>query len=365
MTPALFQKYLKKNPAPPAGFTGIGCAAVVPLYNELSNLPQLLPNWAEAVAAAPEPVVFITVVNFPAESDGTESRRTLEFLQEKRREYPFIYPIYLPGLTGGVGEARKTGMDAFCHTCSCAEAKEAVICSLDGDTLIEKEYFAEVIPFLRQHGGAATVELSHQMADDPALTEAIKLYENHQREYVELLRQAGSSYAFFAVGSAFAVRGDAYIRCGGMRRRKAGEDFYFLQAVEKCDQVRRISEVLVHPSPRVSKRVPFGTGPAMESLLNGGRLAPWQPEAFAALGELLTLAGNDELLRTPAKFTAAMPEKSRSFFLDEKFDDSWAKVLQNLPDTPEARQKSFKNWFDGLKQLRFIHFFSKYYSRWS
>lgn len=366
MTPALFQKYLRKNPAPPAGFSGIRCAAVVPLYNELANLPQLLVNWAEAVAAAPEPVAFITVVNFPAGSDDGESRKSWEFLLEKRQEFPFVYPIYAPGLANGVGEARKIGMDSFLHSCSDhAAAREAVICSLDGDTLIEKEYFVQVIPAIRQRGGAATVGLSHRQPEDPPLAEAIKRYENHQREYVKLLRQAGSSYAFFAVGSAFAVRGDACVRCGGMRKRKAGEDFYFLQAVEKCDHVFSIEKVLVHPSPRISKRVPFGTGPAMESLLNGGKLAPWQPEAFAALREILTRASDDELLRTPEKFTAALPEKIREFFTAENFDDAWKKVLQNLPDDPVLRQKSFKNWFDGLKQLRFIHFFSKYYSRWS
>lgn len=365
MNPALFHKYRRKNPAPQTDLQNSLCTAVIPLYNELENLPHLLPNWAAAVAAAPEKVALIPVVNFPNGSDERESRATMEFLLEAGKKYSFLHPVYAPALTGGVGEARKIGMDSVIHNCTPENISRCIIASLDGDTLIEENYFAEVIPFLRLHGGAATVGLSHRVPADPELAEAIKLYEAHQREYVSLLREAGSEYAFFAVGSAFAVRGDAYIRCGGMRRRKAGEDFYFLQAVEKCDHVREIAAVLVHPSPRVSQRVPFGTGPAMANLLNGGKLAPWQPEAFAALRELLQLSRRDELLRSPGNFTAALPEKCREFFASEKFDEAWQKILQNLPDSPGFRQKSFKNWFDGLKQLRFIHFFSKYYSRWS
>jgi hypothetical protein len=37
------------------------------------------------------------------------------------------------------------------------------------------------------------------------------------------------SYAYHTVGSAMAVKAYQYVKVGGMNRRQAGEDFYFIQ----------------------------------------------------------------------------------------------------------------------------------------
>jgi len=55
-----------------------------------------------------------------------------------------------------------------------------------------------------------------------------------------LLQQAGSPYAYHTIGSAFACRAEAYIAAGGMNRRHAAEDFYFLQQLAKCMQDENI-----------------------------------------------------------------------------------------------------------------------------
>jgi hypothetical protein len=46
-----------------------------------------------------------------------------------------------------------------------------------------------------------------------------------------------------------------------MSRRQAGEDFYFIQKVAMQGRYGECRTTRVHPSPRPSDRVPFGTGP--------------------------------------------------------------------------------------------------------
>ena len=40
--------------------------------------------------------------------------------------------------------------------------------------------------------------------------------------------------SIYTIGSAFAVRAEAYMKQGGMNRRQAGEDFYFLYKLTKA-----------------------------------------------------------------------------------------------------------------------------------
>ena len=197
-----------------------------------------------------------------------------------------MFPVYLPELNGGVGAARKCGMDAFIAALPAEAMEKSVIFSLDADTHIEADYFKKLLPEARK-GGALSIGFSHRSTADELLQTAILRYEKYLDRYVDKLADAGSPYAFHTIGSAIAVRCDSYIRAGGMKIREAGEDFDFLQAVAKSSGVRRFPEVLVHPSPRVSRRVPFGTGPAVASLLAGRELPEIPDEAFEELGRLL------------------------------------------------------------------------------
>ena len=234
--------------------------------------------------------------------------------------------------------------------------EKSVIFSLDADTVIEKEYFAEVLPETLK-GGAVSIGFSHQKAADEAHQQAIDRYEAYLKRYVDKLKEANSPYAFFTVGSAFAVRCDAYLKAGGMKVREAGEDFYFLQAVAKTSGVRSMDRVLVHPSPRISLRVPFGTGQAVAKFLRGGELNEIPDGAFALLKKVLENVREENLV-SPEKFLAELPIAAAGFFLAEKFPEAWKKVLNNLPARQEAAVRAFHEWFDGLKTLRFLHFFS-------
>ena len=355
-----FDKYLRKNPAPPLDEPE-KCrhAVVIPVYNELAHFGATEYSIRQALTQIKEKVAVIAVINYPSGSDSSESEKLLKLI--RAGVFPGVIPIYLPELAGGVGAARKAGMDAFIRTLLPEELDKSVIFSLDADTLIEKDYFVKVLPEALR-GGAVTIGFSHQKAPDAEHQLAIDRYEAYLTGYVEKLRMAGSPYAFFTVGSAFAVRCDTYVKAGGMKVRTAGEDFYFLQAASKVAGVREIPEKLVHPSPRISTRVPFGTGPAMASLLRGERLNEIPDGAFAVLKKVLESADENNLV-SPENFLTKIPVSAAEFFLKEGFAGVWKKVLDNLPVRSGARRAAFDQWFDGLKTLRFLHFFSGFYKK--
>jgi hypothetical protein len=89
------------------------------------------------------------------------------------------------------------------------------------------------------------------------------------RYYRNALLYTGFSNSIYSVGSCFAVKARAYIAQGGMNRRKAGEDFYFLQKISMLGEIGEINSTTVYPSSRLSDRVPFGTGPAIKKYCEG------------------------------------------------------------------------------------------------
>ena len=277
-------------------------------------------------------------------------------LLEARRS-PRLFPLYAPGISGGVGEARKLGMDAFVAAQTAESIDDTLIWSLDADTRVEKDYFSRVEAEFAAHpqAGFCTVGFRHEPGATPELERAIREYEAYLRDYVENLRRAGSPYAFRSVGSAFAVRGAAYVRAGGMKVRNAGEDFYFLQECAKCGEFFELDDVLVHPSARRSGRNAFGTGPALEKISSGEGLNKIAPAAFDALKILLDAVKTPELLTDPERFAAAVPEDVKSFLAACRFAENWRRILANTPDAPAAHGRAFHRWFDGLKTLRLLH----------
>lgn len=355
MDPRVFAKYLRRHPVPAPCGAGYSRAAVIPAYDEPDELPRTLDSLARALARAPRPVAVIVVVNHPPGADAAPSLATLELL-EKRSDIPGLAWIYAPSLVGGVGAARKLGMDSFIAALDADSVNDALFFSLDADTRVDENYFAILEKAFHDHpeAGFVTAGFRHEAGSTPELEHAIREYEKYLRDYVSGLRRARSPYAFMSIGSAFAVRGSCYIGAGGMKSRRAGEDFYFLQQCAKCGSFFAEESVLVFPSARRSGRNPFGTGPALEKLLSGAGLRRIPPSAFCLLGELLA-AAEGAALESPERLLAASPREAREFLEAESFGSAWQRILANTPRRPEARKRAFDCWFDGLRTLRFLH----------
>ena len=145
-----------------------------------------------------------------------------------------------------------------------------------------------------------------------------------------------------------------YIKAGGMKVKKAGEDFYFLQELAKQGSLLQTAETLVHPSPRISERVPFGTGRSVRFLLEGNTLADIPDQAFEILAQVLKSASDPAGFLDPDHPTA-LPDDPVCFFEKEKFPAVWHSILRNTPADHTSRLAAFHRWFDGLKTLRFLH----------
>ena len=355
MESRVFEKYLRRSGVTARVGADFSYAAVIPAFDELDELPATLDALDAARKNVQFPVAAVVVVNHPVETDDAASRATLELLAARHDHT--LFPLYAPDLSGGVGAARKLGMDAFVAAHDAESIDKCVIFSLDADTQVDAKYFAAIAAGFEKHprAGFCTVGFRHRAGETSEQERAIREYEAYLRDYVGNLKSAGSPYAFQSVGSAFAVRGSMYVRSGGMKVRRAGEDVYFLQECAKCGEFFEIPEVLTYPSPRLSGRNPFGTGPALKKLLSGGSLNRIAPSAFAALRQLLSALETPEFAAAPEGLMRLIPPECAAFLEAERFPTAWAKILANTPRDIKAQRRAFHRWFDGLRTLRFLH----------
>jgi hypothetical protein len=178
--------------------------------------------------------------------------------------------VGVPKKVAGVGNARKIGMDEAIRRFDTIEKPDGIILSLDADTLVENNYFTLIeLAFVSNKANAAFFQFQHDF-DTGIYSEqtirACKLYEIYLRYFRLSLAYTGFPYSIHTIGSCFGVRALNYTKAGGMSKRQGGEDFYFLHKLAPQTPVFAIKDIIVKPSPRVSDRVPFGTGPAVASI---------------------------------------------------------------------------------------------------
>jgi len=144
-----------------------------------------------------------------------------------------------------------------------------------------------------------------------------------------------------------------------MNKRKAAEDFYFMEKLSKIVEIKEIAETTIYPSPRGSWRVPFGTGQRVNRFLSRvmDEYRLYDPESFVILKEWLRLfddagleTSTDEILDAANKISPALYD----FLQSSGFEKSWKGIKENSKKIEQLnRQKKF--WFDGFKTLKLIH----------
>ena len=262
----------------------------------------------------------------------------------------------IPQKQAGVGYARKVAMDEATHRFAQINNPDGIIVSCDADTLVAPNYLVAIEEFYQKNANidAATIAFAHQSTEN----EAILQYELYMRYYVEQLKRIGFPYAFHTVGSCFSVRAKAYCRQGGMNKRQAGEDFYFLQKVFQTETVGEINTTLVMPSPRASDRVPFGTGTAVATLQqNGQNLLTYPTESFAVLQDFFSKI---PIFQTcdEQELVAAYNSLHTCFQKFLQFDNFKQKVIEIQHNTASEEQfrKRFFQWFNGFLVFKFLNF---------
>ncbi len=283
---------------------------------------------------------------------------------KKELDQPFLHfylidATDLPHKHAGVGLARKRGMDEAVHRFAQLNRPDGVITCFDADSLCSANYLATIeAHFLNQPKvQGASIYFEHPLEGlEKDHQKAIYEYELFLRYYVEGLRFAQHPFAFHTIGSSMAVRASAYMKQGGMNKRKAGEDFYFLQKIIPSRQFIDIVDCAVIPSPRESHRVPFGTGKAITDALHNHRLIEgYDPDLFSVLKDFHSCVSSLFVGTDWSALEDRWPTSLVQFLNEEGWKDEMERI-RSLSKNRTQFDKQFFAWWDGFKVLKAIHY---------
>ena len=202
----------------------------------------------------------------------------------------------------------------------------------------------------------------HLESNNKKQEKAIRQYETFLYTTAEKMQAAGSPYSYVAMGSTMVSTVEAYCAVGGMPRKKATEDFYFLQELTKYCGVHTIPDILVHPSPRQISRVYLGTGFRMQQIQKGFDIKSlyYSDEAFLQLSNWINLGSNAweiDLYLLNKRISAINPCLA-DFLQQMGIEDIWTNIQSNAPSKSHFT-KQFHRWFDGLKTIRLLKYFTE------
>jgi len=274
----------------------VGMIVVIPCYDDelIFNTLQSLEGTRRGKSNVEVIVIVNSSANAPASAIENNRKIFAELKNKSKSNYYKNFTLLstsvanVPKKTAGVGHARKTGMDEAVRRFAAIDKPQGIIISLDADTLVNEDYFVSIENNFNQYPktGAFTFQFQHDFNSklhSKEEIEACKCYEIYLRYFRLALKLTSFPYSFHTIGSCFAVTASAYTRVGGMPCRQGGEDFYFLHKLAPMTSVGEIKEVLVYPSPRVSDRVPFGTGPSVKRIIEDGAYRVYNFDLFLVL----------------------------------------------------------------------------------
>lgn len=392
----------------------LGMIIVIPCFNEPNLLASLNSLWrCERPERAVEIIVVVNSSETAPPEILQQNERTLAEAQRWAREdcdryfrIHFLHTPILPRKHAGVGLARKIGMDEALHRADALNRLDMPIVCFDADSTCDENYLTEIENYFATHPKSPgcsiyfehpTEEIHHRDTENTekrenekpslrdrcapvvnssfpssisapsansalsssaslsaiagSISHAITLYELHLRYYVEALRFAGFPHAFHTIGSSMAVRADGYMKQGGMNKRQAGEDFYFLHKIIPLGHFGEVNSTRIIPSPRPSDRVPFGTGRSVRDYLATGKFETYPLQAFHDLKQFFSEVPN---LREGSDALAKLPKPLVEFLRAQDMDRALTEIRAHTAN-PAAFVKRFFRWFDGFLAMKYIH----------
>ncbi|GAB3003847.1 hypothetical protein GCM10027284_21990 [Cyclobacterium sediminis] len=336
---------------------------VIPSYKE-PDISCTLASLCQCIAPKGK-VELIIVINAPENAppevlemnrQTIRQIRSLEKqLAENRIRLKLIQEENLPKKFAGAGLARKIGMDEALQRWNLAKKDGPIIC-LDADCTVSKDYLiAAEKAFSNPLIQLGHYQFKHLFLEekDEQLKNGIVQYELHLRYHIQGLKWSGYPNAKHTVGSCMVVRASAYAKSGGMNRRKAGEDFYFMHKLLPICQFIYLP-ALVYPSARSSDRVPFGTGRAQLEFLDAGAQIrnTYHPETYISLKQFFKLVPN---LYYTVKGLEELPEHLLQFLLEQGVENR-LKDMISQSKTANIFVKNFWQWMDGFMVLKMTHY---------
>ncbi len=365
----LFPELIKEAPEKDTGLI-----IVVPSCNEPGITSML-----DSLALCNEPACkteVIIIINEASDSNSSYRTSNLETIRNvykwKERNANSFFRVYVIdtdtyGIKDwGVGLARKTGMDEAVRRFDFIDKPDGIILSLDADCKVETNYLESVFNSLSdsKERTACSIYFEHPVAGNEfneTVYNAITLYELHLRYYFQGLLFSGFPYAHHTIGSAFAVKALSYVKAGGMNRRMAGEDFYFIQKLISAGGYFDLNTTTVYPSPRPSARVPFGTGATIfrmtETMEN--EFLTYNIKAFHELKKLFSIT--DLLFSSDIKslnnIYSNLPEGFKLFIGKEEWITKIDEIKRNTASLKSFR-KRFYDWFNLFRIVKYLNMVS-------
>ena len=336
---------------------------VIPSYNEKNIQPTIDSLFLKQDDFSFNVEVIVLINNSESEIEEIKEQNllTLKTLQNLSETYSNSNMHLIPVLIGdldakhaGVGWARKLGMDIATQRFRTINFNGTIV-GLDADTVVESNYLNSIYSFFSNNNfNAASIYFEHPIKGDSfsdVHLEQIKYYELHLRYYKNSLKYSNLPYSFHTIGSAFALSASAYARQGGMNRRKAGEDFYFINKLIKGEIFGEINNTKVMPSPRVSNRVPFGTGRAILEGLNTKKdlSLTYDFQSFEIIRSWINR------IETKDFKYGNFPEILKAYMGEEIWIKHHTTMLNNT-NSHKSYLKLFYNIFDAFWMLKFIHY---------
>lgn len=343
----------------------LGLAVVIPAYNEPDiedTLISLLHNYEPGCTTD-----IILVVNVPDDDPKDTIARNLTDYQHYREfaktlEHPFIrLSVFWKTFSrkyAGPGSARKYGMDIALDRFNRINNKDGIIISLDADAVVSKNYLSDIYTHFRDNTNqdAVTIYFEHPYQDEE---DPVVLYELYLRYFHHALEWSTYPHYFYFIGSCFAVKAQPYAKQGGMNRKNAGEDFYFLNKIELNGILGQCNKPVVYPSGRISDRVPFGTGPEVKKIKHEGSYDVYSLRCFEELSVLV------KFINTSYHITRAEYDKQIKAF-DKPVQAYLSKIY--LRDAMENARNNTTNetsylrriyrYFDTFKVIRLLNHLS-------
>lgn len=350
----------------------LGLVVVIPCFNEPAlnrSLQALLDCFLPPIAV--EVIVIINGSEKASEAALAQNEQTYQetqqWIESNPREGIAFHAFNfhnLPPKHAGVGLARKIGMDEAARRLEMANRPEGIIACFDADSNCDPNYFLELYRHFEHNPifQACSIHFEHPLegqAHQPPIYQGIIHYELYLRYFRHALAYTGYPHPYYTIGSSMAVRAKAYQEQGGMNKRKAGEDFYFLQKFFPLGGMSELKRTRVIPSPRPSDRVPFGTGKAVNEIVDQTEDG-WQVYAFAIFEDLRLFCEE----AVPRLYALKMkdyglwlkktPQSINAFLQAQDFAPRLEEIKANSTN-PDQFATRFYRWFNRFTVLKYIH----------
>lgn len=358
-----FDPFIQESP-----LKDLKICVVIPSYNEPDIEPTLLSLWeCDRPKCSVEIIVAVNSPDNASEEALMQNIKTIETVSnfskyhfDTKLRYFYTDTPRLKKKHAGAGWARKIGMDEALRRFDSINNPEGIIVGFDADSTCSSNYLTEIEKHFNTYPACngASLNFEHPLCGNnfpSGYYQGITLYELHLRYLNQGLKYSKFPFAFHTVGSAFAVRAKTYMQQGGMNRRTAGEDFYFLHKITATGTFMNLFTATVYPSPRQSMRVPFGTGATMTKMIqeNNFSYQTYNCNVFRLLKDFFQCI--------PHFYTQTeIPTIENGQILNEFLDlNNWVDSLNEIRAncaSEESFLKRFYAWFNPFRVVKFLNF---------